>query len=1390
MADVADTSAGPAQTSAAPNPNKYFKWEPDEVQFTYEQHGGDTEHVLARMTTEIMNNMPEFQGQMDYDELQLGTAPILRSINFGPDQQGKGLTDDQILRYFTSMKTLGEDGAPTETTAFLSGLTRGTASLATGIASAKAATAAAPPYIPLPGPAAPLGVFSKPAAGTAGFITGSLLGDFFIGSPISNMLFEGPADVQLTPRAEAKFRGFESAGSVLPFIIMPQFAPRAAFSTFDSLKQLPVGLYKPGRHVAASRLTAEDMANPLITQYLAGKLSGVPTTKAFTQLRNQIFKQAKESGGEMTLKEAGKIAAKRLNRPGAMTRGTSAAINFAEKALVTGGTMFRDAGLKGKGVMLGVESLAVPATGAAVNIIESEFPRSPGARLGAEVVGSLAPQVSLLKFIPSMYKGIGNYITRRKESVALGRGLDMFGTQSRARGRAINSLFDIFDQNQDNPEALLSAMEDLMVEPVIQNGEIVSYQLKPAFRAIADQGVDAKGKQLPNAPIFTSQFIDNPSIMQLEQLTLGRSSRSGLSLQRDKSFIKSLEMQRGAIFALRGSGDPDLVKIAGQMMQDRLSILVADRMDRAINQTIASVRQIYPEGGEEASRVLGERLAQVVATQEDLFRRLEKNAWTKVDKNSPIDTFYRKDPETDEFVENAVPNFVEEWDAILAQTDPAELPSLMRVPEFRDINDRVVEVKKQLGLDASDAFSDRPAAVTKFEEAYKNAMGLPARDSYARLLRDAGIISDTSSPIIEATEDNIAALGQLENRLGRSSKGTKSVELIRLQREALIAELAQQQGAQATGVVVEPVTQGNLTSIYSLMRTVARREGTVNDNVARVANNVADAALDDLNGRPFGNPAYDAARDISYAFNTYLKRAFGGDIMQTNARGKRIVAPQLLTGKLMTGKPDAVALRIEQIQNIGSQINKYAKDTGYEIVTGSEIDDSIGTANEVLRDVLKLALREIEIPLETRTTGTPLQIAQAQNEAMQQFRSRNAQVFTAFPELGRMIDEAADAGVFLQRAKKTVGRLEKLVSEQKAFQKLTGASNPEQAVRVAFQSDNPMKELDSLVEIIRAGSDSRTLSRYLRNKGMKNVDVEALNIPDAKAGLRRSVMSWAFLSGGKHGDQFNAGAAYNALFERIPKASKDTDTMAKWMVDNDIMDEKEIQSLKLGLQTIIQTETRKNVSDAIIQGQTSPLEDLYTRITGAKLGSAVGDLMPGGRGAGLVEAEAGSRYLRTLTQELPALQEMDALETILLDPELLALALRQGRNASEKTGIVRTLLNKLAEVGIGMGPGAAQRAIPLGAQEIVEPKISSDPPVTEEEPVGPVTSVAPTTMPAPPPPQIPTQPVAQPTTAVASAAPRVAPPPPPTPTGPVDRARFAALFPEDRDLVQGIGSLM
>jgi hypothetical protein len=1290
----------------------------------------------------------------DYDQIKLGTAPILDMIGLPADAKGSGLDDDQILRMFSTLKTLGEDGAPTEVDAFLRGLTRGGFSFAAGVAGAKTAATLAPPYIPLPGPFAPLGVLSKPAFGLKGFIVGSIVGDAFLGTPIADQLFKGLNEVNLTPKAEATFRAYESAGNVAPFIFMPFTAPKAMFSTVSSLRSLPL----------ANRVTvlsADDMANPLITKYLQGKVAGTPTTRQFNTLRDKIFRTAKEAGEDITLSQAAKQAAKELNRSGRMVRGTTSVFDFAEKALVSGGASFRALSTPQKAGVLALETLAVPATGALVNIQETEYPRQPGKRVLAETVGSLAPAVSILKFAPLAYSKSKNFINRIRENKAMGRPLDIVGTQERARNRAIDDIFEIFNDHNLNPDEYLAQLEARMVDPVLKDGKIVGYELKPEFKP-------APGE--PKTSMFSGQFIENPAIAQLEQTVLGRGG-AGMGAKFEADFVKSMEMMKGQIFALRGSGDPQLMKVASEMMQERLSLLINKRMDNAIKATVQSVQKIYPDGGPEASKLLGEKLRQVVLNQKKLFRKLERNAWSKVNPRQEVPTFYRVDQETGDFVENPVPNFIEEWDAMLSDMDDLDKTLLMAAPKFKEINARILEYKQQLGLDATDALSGALPAVAKFDEAFQNAQGLGARDSFVRLLRDAGITD-------EVTPENIQLIGQLETRLGRQ-KG-KTVELIRLKRESLIAQLANQQGAQATGVVSEPLTQGNLTSLYSTLRTAATEQGPTNSNFARIANNLAEATLDDLNGGAIGNPDYAAARDISYSFNTYLKRAFGNDIIGKNARGKDVVDQDLLTSKLMSGQPDAVALKLEQISELGQQINKYASDSGYEIVTKADVADYTATTNKVLADTLRLALREIELPLEAKTGKSAAAIAAAQNEAMQQFRAKNPKIFEIFPQIGQMMDEAGDAGNFLARLKGipgdenklgTIKRLQKKAAQQEAFKKLTGAENPERAILKAINSENPTDELNSLVELIKAGSDPRNLRRLIRNKGL-NISADALNLDAAKEGVRHSVLSLAFSKGGQYSvEGLNARGAYNMLFDKLPNADREGETVAQWMISNNIMTEKEVSGLELGLRTIIKSEAKQDVSKALIQGETPALIDMYTRILGSRLGTSVGRSMPGGRSgaAGLIEAEAGSRYLRQLTQEIPALQEYDALEKILLNPELLALALRKPRSPAEKQGIINMLLDKLGTFGIGVAPAVGQRAIPLGAQEFVEPEVSSEPP----PPVGPVSSVTPTAMPAPPP--VPAQRVEPPTDTLASATPVA---PPPAASGPV-REQYAALFPND-----------
>tara|TARA_R100000231_G_scaffold96894_2_gene72428 strand:- start:219 stop:686 length:468 start_codon:yes stop_codon:yes gene_type:complete len=154
--------------------------------------------------------------------------------------------------------------------------------------------------------------------------------------------------------------------------------------------------------------------------------------------------------------------------------------------------------------------------------------------------------------------------------------------------------------------------------------------------------------------------------------------------------------------------------------------------------------------------------------------------------------------------------------------------------------------------------------------------------------------------------------------------------------------------------------------------------------------------------------------------------------------------------------------------------------------------------------------------------------------------------------------------------------------------------------------------------------------------------------------------------------------------------------------------------------------------------------------------------------------------MQQIFNKVPESMKLDVMSDLMENPELLAAMMRKPRNDREKLRIGKRVESLL----IGSGFIPARRAAPqvLKADEVEDLVVEED----DEPTVGPVSSVAPTAMPAPQP--VPAQQVATPpTTTLASAAP---PPPPPAASGPVDRRRFAAMFPEDRDLVEGIGSLM
>ena len=170
----------------------------------------------------------------------------------------------------------------------------------------------------------------------------------------------------------------------------------------------------------------------------------------------------------------------------------------------------------------------------------------------------------------------------------------------------------------------------------------------------------------------------------------------------------------------------------------------------------------------------------------------------------------------------------------------------------------------------------------------------------------------------------------------------------------------------------------------------------------------------------------------------------------------------------------------------------------------------------------------------------------------------------------------------------------------------------------------------------------------------------------------------------------------------------------------------------------------------------------------------------GGPGS-LIAAGKGAQTMRTLFEKLPASVKTDVMTELMQNPSMLATFLRKPRNEREATNITNRIVNFLTQLGI--------RPIRLETPTIVEETTEKE--ITPEQAVEQKKQEA---RPLDTSQYLPKQ-LFRPeiNTNVASAnIPQAQPMPSPSPSvaqGPVDRSRFAALFPEDADLIRGIGSL-
>jgi hypothetical protein len=425
-------------------------------------------------------------------------------------------------------------------------------------------------------------------------------------------------------------------------------------------------------------------------------------------------------------------------------------------------------------------------------------------------------------------------------------------------------------------------------------------------------------------------------------------------------------------------------------------------------------------------------------------------------------------------------------------------------------------------------------------------------------------------------------------------------------------------------------------------------------------------------------------------------------------------------------------------------------------------------------------------------------------DALARWVEQNKDLLDAFPALRTDLLNAQKANLLLNETGVANRRTQAETMAQLSFydlmnpvispdgRRIYGTESPTSAIARALSSGNktPIRSLNRLLEVV--------------------TDAPPDLQPQAMTGLKSSILEWAATkAGGSMSGTFSPSTLYDSMFKPLP-GSQNRISLVDWMRENDVIGEMEVSNLRTYLNEMVKFEASQSAGsmDELVE-RAGPILDFYLSITGSAIGTRAQSLITGGTsGPGsLIAAGRGAETMRKLFSEIPAALQTDVMSELMRNPELLAAMMRRPRNERESLRLVERMRNLLVDGGF-VAP--ARRALPGIVRETSRDRF--EPPAVPAAPAMPAPD-APPTVPVAPPPNIPppnqrgslTPPRAPAPTGgggaaatapIQSAAAPQAPPPPPS--GPVDRARFAAFFPNDSttDLIRqqaassGIGSLM
>ena len=1386
--------------------------------------------------------------KITYEGLRDGSAGILDYLNpdmFGRPTDERAMSDEAILAMLTDVEDFGKydppvaklnpDGTPMldpntgkplykaknyNLSAFASGFERnavnGGATLLGGWMGARSATQAYAYMAASPTTGIrQLDVAGKTGAAILGAVVGS--GIFNEGAEyINQQLFEEPNPI-LLPSLQSSYNAGETSAYGISFLATPWIG---------------------------TRLVGAPLAANFNASKILGDLKTIASGKFSPEALQRMFsRELLDKAADLAKQQASKGKVKGILTPN-LTKGPTAA--RITDSLVQGSAKALENGLKNPAGFLGFESSLVLGMAGGAYVAEEVFPGNPAVRLVGEIV-SVPPSLLAVKAITYGYGKLNAATTLLKEGMEDGSLLvkDALGSEGSTRlfedliespeykalenpQEELNLLIDTLINSQGNPDFRgprdpakigLSPSEILrdVDSPLASAVERQEAQVATRVSDLAVATDQGKDRYIANAKqaIMKLRETNNPEAIQIaaaiEQKVVEQEIIDTLASANQKLVDAS-----STVF---GNTEviPQDANLSVPFYELQLKIVAALKQKR--DKMWAKVSDF-----------------DITTFVDDAGNELEQPNLVTVFETPTMNGGLKFTSEGGKAKFNSIlGEYKKDIDAIVAYFNP-EAAVEAAMPNFKSLKTKLAKALENIEMGDDQKVPDLVSSL--LENALVREGGSATTFNELPAIERVNIIQrlrDEANEAVQQTEvwgdgprpDFKIPLGGAKLAKAFNAQAT----LFDAQHTAVIEmEGAAAAATKAAEEIEYPVTYSRLREMLSNFKSVRadRLRANPMDNMASSLGVLIKTLNQDMTGLSANQIFKDAGENLDnqqvqiikdyMAANAYtagmhnvISRTFVSEASKvTAARGMALDPSQSV--KAAKVGDDIPLMRIQQMQRAADFLNKNTSDitsltyrnpsTGvYSEGVDFNAEQTGLELNQMIESIVRDARKNIMVTKIDPLTGEKTQVVNPKKLDEYMSRRDSEGLWAIFPQFKRDLKDLNTAQATLNAYEANAKAL-KASPEQKAFKWFL--QRPESASSViadivANNKDIPAREtLQNIVDRIKL------------KKTYTNTETgEEYSSDVILDGLRAAISNYAVVKANGSGNAFSPTMYYDTLFSDLKKVDafgvSGGFKLMDFMKKNGMVDDQYVENLQTALGQM------RNVEEAVANNEVSG--KLFKKFSIAKIGTykiagallvgsalqrfkkvlgavGLGDVgIGGGVVAGSVGAELGPRMFLTGPETLV----VNRMSQILQDPKLLSLAIKEVSTVSE--------LNKNLSIMAELMGNVGARQVPKINRDINSDKSVLAP---DEEPdysnvksfgkplsmptADPQSAVpVPVRLPPVERMQLPSQQMQQAPRTVApqplQAAPQVAA------SGPVDRERFAALFPEDRALMSGIGSL-